>query len=129
MELMNEHCQTVYGEQVNQENAAELPEKEVVDTELTEMEEVDTEMPETEDTSKIQGSALVDELLSKTPKRNYSLISSRFLGCSTSGHAENNDVFLTDNFIKIEVRGVVNITIFFLLFVAKGTDFRPIRQL
>ena len=66
---MNEHCQTVHSEQVNQENAAELPEKEEVDTELAEMEEIDTEMPETEDTSKIQGSTLVDELLSKTPKR------------------------------------------------------------
>ena len=47
----------------------ELTETEVVDTELTETEVVDTEMPETEDTPKIQGSALVDDLLSKTPKR------------------------------------------------------------
>ena len=47
----------------------ESTEPEVADTELTETEVVDTEMPETEDKPKIQGSALVDDLLSKTPKR------------------------------------------------------------
>ena len=51
------------------ETEVKLTETEVVDTELTETEVVDTEMPETEDTPKIQGSALVDDLLSKTPKR------------------------------------------------------------
>ena len=50
-------------------SVSESQETEVVDTELTETEVVDTEMPETEDTPKIQGSALVDDLLSKTPKR------------------------------------------------------------
>ena len=47
----------------------ESQETELVDTELPETEVVDTELPETEDTPKIQGSALVDDLLSKTPKR------------------------------------------------------------
>ena len=51
------------------ETEVELPQTEVVDTEFTETEVVDTEMRETEDKPKIQGSALVDDLLSKTPKR------------------------------------------------------------
>ena len=51
------------------ETEVESPEAEVVDTEPTETEVIDTEMPETEDKPKIEGSALVDDLLSKTPKR------------------------------------------------------------